>query len=63
LVAHLVRDEGDRRFKSCHSDQHLADFLDALPTETFLKNLKVGYELNRQKAAEQWRARKSAKRA
>jgi len=28
-----------------------------------LKNLKVGYELNRQKAAEQWRARKSAKRA
>src|SRR5262249_14858765 len=24
---------GGRRFKSCHSDQHLADFLKALPTD------------------------------
>src|SRR5262245_11333153 len=32
MAARLVRDEGGRRFKSCHSDQHLTPSETSIPT-------------------------------
>ena len=42
-VADLVRDEGGRRFKSCHSDQYLAEIQTAPATDTATETMRLSH--------------------